>query len=140
MSVYNTGDIAVFRNDTTGVFDTLHVTQKGYGTSSFENCNQVNNVLNVFFTFSHINGGHIQKIHNEAPTIGVTTYIVFPLTGLIGSMTINGTFYNDVFVTSIDSTTIPSNNKSQIPWKLAYSNSNGFIRFYMVNGQTWSKL
>jgi hypothetical protein len=65
LSVYNTGDIAVFRNDTTGGFDTLHVTQKGYGTGSYENCNQVNDVLNAFFTFSNINGAQIQIIHNE---------------------------------------------------------------------------
>jgi hypothetical protein len=67
-------------------------------------------------------------------------YIEFLITGTLNSMTINGTTYNDVFVTSINPATIPSSYKSKTPWKINYSKSKGFIRFYMVNGQTWSKL
>jgi hypothetical protein len=141
LSAYNTGDIAVFKNDTTGVFDTLHVTQKGYGTTSSENCSHpVNNSLNAFFTFSHIGVYHFRIEHNKTPTISAFNGYEFLLSGSLNTMIINGATYNDVFVTSIDSTRIPSNYKSKVPWKINYSISNGFIRLYMVNGQTWSKL
>ncbi len=143
LSAYNQGDIAVFKNDSTGIYDTMHVTDKSYGTMYYyEPCNQsVNVALSVDYDFSHINGGTIQIIHVESPEIVFFGGgYVFELDGSSQSMFINGINYNDVFVTSIDSTTISSINHNKVPWKINYSKSKGFVRFYMVNGQTWSKL
>jgi hypothetical protein len=143
LSAYNQGDIAVFKNDSTFVIDTLHVIDKYYGTGYYsESCNkQVNDGLTVEFNFSHLNGGWIQILHVEPP---LRAYF-FPgghalnLIGTLHSLTINGIYYNDVFETSIDSTTISSIYHDKVPWKINYSQSKGFVRFYMVNGQTWSK-
>lgn len=142
LSAYNQGDIAIFKNDTTGVYDTLHVTSKSYGTGYyFEPCNQsVNDVLNAWFSFSHLKECHFQIIHNEIPKIFYSNYIQFSLGGSLQSIIINGTSYNDVFVTLIDTTNLSSSYSNNGPWKINYSRSKGFIRFYMVNGQTWSKL
>jgi hypothetical protein len=148
LSVFNAGDIAVFRNDTTGVFDTLYVTDKSYGNpSSSENCDHsVATNLGVGFIFSNYNDLNYCMVsvqHNSAPIISYPNFsscCKFSLSGEIQSMTINNTTYNDVFTPMIDSITIPSAARHNVPWKIAYSKSNGFIRFYMVNGQTWSKL
>ena len=142
VSEYNKGDIAVFNNDTTSLFDTLHVTDKNFTTQSYSApCNKTVSVaINVLVTFSHLYGCNVGMAHNKTPEIIYGSQYDFQLNGSLQSMTINGTTYNDVFVTSIDSTTIAISDRNELPWKINYSKSKGFIRFYMVNGQTWSKL
>ena len=143
LSAYNKGDIAFFKNDTTGVFDTLHVIDMGYGSGYYgEPCNKtVNTALNAQFSFSHLHGCGVYIWHNTIPEIiySYTNY-EFLLSGSLQSMTINSTSFNDVYIPSLDSTKITSADRNSVPWKIAYSKSKGFIRFYMVNGQTWSKL
>jgi hypothetical protein len=58
------------------------------------------------------------------------------------TVVVDGTTYNDVYSVQTDSTKIDTSNwdKQKIPWKIDYSKSKGFVRFHMVNGQTWSKL
>src|ERR1035437_2720504 len=108
LSAYNQGDIAVFKNDTTGVFDTLHVANKGYG-NTYENdpiCNSsVNDYLFAQFISSHLAKCTVGIRHNLSPTI-INDYCEFPLNGSLQTMIINSTTYNDVFITSVDSTTI----------------------------------
>jgi hypothetical protein len=142
ISFYHVGNITVFKNDMTGVFDTLHMTKMG---GSLTNCSDPceNGYLSRDFhcDFSHLKECQVIVYQNTTPYISIEgTISLFELKGQFQTMTINGDNYNDVYVPSIDSTTIADSLRNSIPWKIAYSKSNGFIRFYMVNGQTWSKL
>jgi hypothetical protein len=85
--------------------------------------------------------GLIAITHNKTPQLGFTGYSIFNLKGTQQSISINGGTYNDVYEVSIDSTLINiSNTQSTIPWKIDYSESKGLVRYYMINGQAWSKL
>ena len=145
---YNSGDKVVFKNDTTNIFDTLTIGTK-YIMSTFcsSPCDNPNGYIEVDFSFSHLlkDGGMGIQAHNEIPKISFdgpspTSYI-FPLSGNTQTIIVNSTSYNDVYIVQIDSTGIDNNgDKQTVPWKIDYSKSKGFVRFYMVNGQTWSKL
>ena len=150
LPAYNQGDIAVFKNDTTGEFDTLHVTRKS-GTLS--GCSYpCNNAGGGMFIWCSVlkNNFQIDVWHsstpvtvNTIPGIGISEgySINFLVRGTMQSNTINNTTYNDIFTTIIDSTKVLTSPPPMIvPWKIYYSKSKGFVRFYMVNGQTWSKL
>ena len=142
LSAYNQGDIAVFKNDSTSVIDTLHVIEKDYGSTYYdEPCNKsIHDALGIQIVFSHLHDCGISIEHNKTPEIHFSyTSYEFPLSGSLQSMTINGITYEDIFITSVDSTMISTNDHNQIPWKIDYSKSKGFVRFYMVNGETWSK-
>ena len=142
VSFYHVGDIAVFKNDMTGVFDTMHVPRiDGFLSNCSSPCKNADETINAYFDFSHLNECMVAVLENSTPGINISgTSFGFNLNGSMLSMTINSTNYNDVYVPSIDSTKIAVNSRSSIPWKIAYSKTKGFIRFYMVNGQTWSKL
>lgn len=144
LSAYNQGDIAVFKNDTTGIFDTLRVINKDYGTTHYDNpCNDfVKTSLRAQFNFTYLEDCWFRIWHNETNIANIAFPVCcdFSLSGIAQTLSINGTNYNDVFVTSVDSVTISSIYHNSVPWKIAYSKSKGFVRFYMVNGQTWSKL
>ncbi len=143
LSIYKVGDIAVFKNDMTGVFDTLHVTERDEVPSSCSYpCNKGPEYLNVHVVFTHL-AECILGLYGDNSTSGIE-YNSFlcdcdGYTTTIQSMTVNGTTYYDVYIPSFDSTKIPSSYRNNMPWKIAYSKSNGIIRCYMVNGQTWSK-
>jgi hypothetical protein len=144
---YNTGDEVVFKNDITNVFDTLTIKVKATNsTGCSDPCDGPNGSIVVNFTFLHLlkSGGMDIQGHNKTPEIslGGTTHNVynFPLSGKTQTVNVNGTAYNDIYSVQVDSTTIVSQDRQSVPWKIYYSKSNGFVRFFMVNGQTWSKL
>jgi len=143
LSIYNQGDISVFKNDSTNAVDTLTARNKGESWSGCSDpCSNTSGSLSVGFassTFSKLNGCTIIVGHNSTPMISYTDYF-FPLSGTLQAMTINSTTYNDIYLPSIDSSIIDNSYRNSIPWKIAYSKSKGFLRFYMINGQTWSKL
>ena len=123
--------------------DTLYVIHKEYGTTYYpQPCERLVNVsIAIICSFLHIEEwGFVSKTHNETPNIFFHHGYFFELSGALQSMTINSILYNDVYVPSVDSTTIAPDDRNSVPWKIAYSKSRGFIRFYMVNGQTWIKL
>ena len=144
---YNQGDKVVFKNDIMNIMDTLLITYKYterlYCNSTY--CGE-NGAIFANFTFSYLlNGGGIGILwHGDIPKFGFsgpnTTDYDFPLSGNTQTVTINTIAYNDVYVVQMDSTSIASEYKVKIPWKIYYSKSKGLIRLYMVNGQTWSKL
>ncbi|MFI5164190.1 MAG: hypothetical protein ACHQHP_02965 [Bacteroidia bacterium] len=146
LPAYNVGDIAVFKNDTTGVLDTLNITSKSGNISGCSYpCNNTDGSMSIWGIVFHnhfsVGVAHSPTPNNTIPGIGFDgANVNFPVTGSIQSMTINGTTYNDVIITSIDSTKILSASRTQVPWKINYSKSKGFVRLYMLNGQTWSKL
>ena len=107
LAAYNVGTTAVFKNDNTGVYDTLHVTNKGYQQTLYnEPCNKaVNTPLYTRFTFTHLYNSGVYVYHNSATEIGFSSPTpssskVFKLNGSSQSFVINGTSYNDVIITS----------------------------------------
>ena len=144
---YNQGDKIVFKNDSTNVFDTLTIYAKGIiSENCSESCYQPYATLFADFSFSHLlqGGGMGIQYHNEIPKITIGAYpdsYNFPLSGNTQSFTVNNVTYYDVYIVQADSSEINHNgDQQQIPWKINYSKSKGFVRFYMINGQTWSKL
>jgi hypothetical protein len=145
---YNQGDKIVFKNDSTNIFDTLTIYAKGIDAIyCSESCYQPYVTLFADFSFTHLLRGGAMGIqyHKDIPKIsfGGPTYnsYIFPLSGSTQSMTVNGNSYNDIYSVQIDSLGIKSNgDQLKVPWKLYYSKSKGFVRFFMVDGQTWSKL
>jgi hypothetical protein len=150
LPAYNNSDIAVFKNDTTGVFDTLLVKSKGKNWSGCEMpCSETYSSMTIWCLFLHNNFG-ISVSHSQTPVDRIPGMFIdngysisFHEKGAIPSITINNITYNDIYITSIDSTTLPLNPSdlgNTVPWKIYYSKSKGFVRFCMTNGQTWSKL
>ena len=142
VSFYHVGNIAVFKNDMTGVFDTLHMPRiDGNLANCSSPCTNGDESLDAYCDFSHLKECQVKVYQNTTPYISnVGTISNFELTGSLQTMTINSVNYNDVYVPSVDSTQIADSLRNSVPWKIAYSKSKGFIRFYMVSGQTWSKL
>lgn len=150
LPAYNKGDIAVFKNDTTGVFDTLYVTSKGKGWSGCEiPCSSTYSYMTIDCMVLH-NNFRISISHMETPVNRIPGTLIdngytisFREKGTIPSISINNITYNDIYIISIDSTTItvdPHDLENRVPWKIYYSKSKGYVRFFMINGQTWSKL
>jgi hypothetical protein len=145
---YNQGDKVVFKNDSTNIFDTLTIYIKVINpTFCSDPCNKPNGSVIANFSFSHLlkSGGIGIQSHNETPEIGFDgpsyNSYNFPLSGNTQTVTVNSTTYNDAYIVQVDSTTINHNgDQLKVPWKIYYSKSKGFVRFFMVNGQTWSKL
>lgn len=143
---YKQGDIAFFKNDMTSVYDTLHVTSKGPMPSGCSDpCRNTYGSISANISFSpvYLSGCDVDMAHNStAPAISYSNPYgaYFPQSGSLQTMTINSIAYNDLYVTSIDSTKISAGFRNSVPWKIAYSKSKGFVRFYMTNRQTWSKL
>jgi len=141
---YTVGDMATFKNDYTGVYDTLRVDNRGYSLSHTESpCDNITGGVQAEFSFIHIGWCHIFISHDQSPYIDYGrygSYYRFNLSGPTQTITINNTTYNDVFSVQIDSNIISNIDYNRVPWKIDYSKSKGFIRFHMKNGDTWSKL
>lgn len=144
------GQKAFYKNDITNALDTLSVNYYWpTGTTCSYPCDGGSTSINVTLIFSNLFGCGIYITHDQPPEISFDTFMDdsikgsynFFLNGATQTISVNSTNYNDVYTTQIDSTTIISNgDKKRVPWKLYYSKSQGFVRFYMINGQTWSKL
>jgi hypothetical protein len=138
------GSEAIFKNDTTNALDTLYASDKSYGQSFCSDyCDEGYGSVIEGFTFSHLSPFYFQinaGDPSEIPDILFSIGISFGLNSPTQTVTVNGITYNDVYSTQIDSTKITTANKQTVPWKIYYSKSQGFVRFYMMNGQTWSKL
>jgi hypothetical protein len=143
VSIYNVGDIAVFKNDTTGVTDIMHVASKGSNRSSCSSpCVNGKADVVVSFKFSHLRECRVGVWHRATPNITFSnscSSCLFELNETLQSITVNNTLYDDVYISSIDPAQIEAGNEKEIPWKIAYSKSRGFVRFYMKNGETWSR-
>jgi hypothetical protein len=140
---YTQGNQVIFKNDTTNIIDTLVVKDRYIQTDHFSGHCSVDDEVISDFKFSHLASFGLDLWHGQSPTIwfgGVHSTYNFPLVGSFQTFTINSTTYNDVYSVQTDSTTIVSNgDKQDVPWKMYYSKSKGFVRFFMVNRQTWSK-
>jgi hypothetical protein len=139
---YKQGQIAIFKNDITGLIDTLSVVSVGHEPrgQNYTSCNNTIVAVGAVIYWPIINklpGGNInvEVYHNTTPYTDVGGSS-FKLSGSFQTITINSTTYNDVYSVSIDSNSV--NNTD--PWKIDYSKSVGFVRFYMKKGVTWSKL
>lgn len=138
---YTKGQIVVFKNDTTGIKDTLSVSQlDNYPKGS----NNTTCGLTIIGIGAEINFSAIDKssdnitlnvYHNQTPYASIAGSH-FNLSGSFQTKTINSITYTDVYTVSIDSNGL----NSIYPWKIDYSRSKGFVRFYMKKGITWSKL
>jgi len=140
---YTQGNQVIFKNDTTNVIDTLYVKERYIQDYYFSGHCTISGEVIANFTFSHLASFGLGVLHEQSPNIwfgSVHASYNFPLVGSFQTFTINSTTYNDVYAVQTDSTTIVSNgDKQEVPWKVYYSKSKGFVRFFMVNGQTWSK-
>ncbi|MGD0709545.1 MAG: hypothetical protein ABR968_00020 [Bacteroidales bacterium] len=146
--IYTKGQKVIFKNDSTNILDTLYAEGTAWGYSACSDpCNEQSGSAQVNFTFSNlnesqfwINAGQGSSSYPFIQFFGKSDYTFFinPPTQIV---TVNGTTYNDVYLAQIDSTNIDSHGeKLKVPWKIYYSKSVGFVRFYMMNGQTISKL
>jgi hypothetical protein len=142
---YTQGQKVIFKNDTTNILDTLIVLNKG--TDSWQ-CTSTCEGQSIYasFAFSHLEQFNFSiPHHNSDPNIyfpcGLAAY-GFVLNVPVQTIAVNSTVYNDIYsVQGQDSAIIRSwGDQFQIPWKIYYSKSQGFVRFYMLDGQTWSKL
>ena len=134
------GDMSFFKNDLTGDLDTLHCESLSSGSSSCSDpCRDLTGSNYAMFKFSPTRDPWIYvSIGNPAIIRYSFGNIDFPLTMAIQSMTINNITYNDVYSVSIDSNSIDNGDK--IPWKIDYSKSRGFVRFYLKNNIIWSRV
>ncbi|NTW32379.1 MAG: hypothetical protein HGB12_07110 [Bacteroidetes bacterium] len=144
---YSGGEKVIFKNDTTNVFDTLYVDSKGTSpVNCSDPCGVPNGSIGASIDFL---GGFSLRIdrHNQPPYLmffgSNYAHYTFVLDVPHQTITVNSITYNDVYSVQElqDSTSIISNgDQLKVPWKIDYSKSKGFIRFYMTDGQTWSKL
>ena len=147
-SCYNNPENILFKNDVTSVTDTLVVNGMGLQTSTCSSeCGTDYTSYGAIIgwpTFHPIGSIEMGVWHGNPPSIGIEGkhWYGCDLIGPTQTFIVNGTTYNDVYSVQIDSTRIDTCaiDKPKIPWKMYYSKSKGFVRFYMVNGQTWSKL
>jgi len=151
-SCYNNVEKIFFKNDSTNAIDTL-IIPGGYESGCSGPCincpdyeQTVYGCFDYHITFSLFGKFKLRIGHDQPPDIVVSGYKVdyfYILNTQPQAININGTSYNDVYSvqSSPDSVTIDTNNndKQKIPWKIDYSKSQGFVRFYMLNRQTWTK-
>jgi hypothetical protein len=142
--IYMQGQKVIFKNDSTNIFDTLFVKDIGSQLSSCSSpCDQQSSHCVEVFSFSHFNEFNFEvSTSSQIPIIYFNNLkYIFELNVPTQIATVNSSTFNDVYSVHVDSTTIVSNgDKLKVPWKIDYSKSKGFVRFYMINGQTWSKL
>ncbi len=140
---YTQGQKVIFKNDATSILDTLYVSDKIFNLATCSyNCNNVYENIEADISFSHIGECELDLYHASMLIHFKGTqdgWYDYPFNGTTYSITVNGTTYNDAHLLQIDSTTIYNLDKPTVPWKCYYSKSKGFVRFYMVNGQIWSK-
>jgi hypothetical protein len=141
---YTQGQKVIFKNDSTNILDTLNVVQKYYNTYHCSSpCNGGYGEVGATLTFSHLTEFSI-TIYAQPKIIASfgDNNNNFPFFfGNTQTVTVNSTTYNDVYSVQTDSTRIISFGYQQkVPWKIYFSKANGFVRFYMTSGQTWSKL
>ena len=148
---YTQNSKLIFKNDITNIFDTLSVSAVGKSASNCSDpCEKGASSAYSKFSFFHlsqgsvgINAGNTPLIYfwtGMPPIIYSTPIFYFQLNVPTQTITVNNIIYNDVFRVQTDSIAIDSTgDRLKVPWKLEYSKSSGFIRFYMLNGETWSK-
>jgi len=136
----------IFKNDITNIYDTLYVKDKvfQYSFCSDPCSNGIGSVYSDI-TFTHLVSFQISVGLSNSPQIGFGDTVshrdyTLNLNDPTQAITVNSTIYNDVYVVQVDSTTIVNVERSKEPFKIYYSKSQGFVKFFMVNGQTWSKL
>ena len=145
LMVYTKGQKVIFKNDSTNTLDTLNVEDISYCPSNCSSpCYFGTGCVEANFTFSHLSQFYIliSPLSNDCL---LSTHFAegygFDLNTPTQTVTVNSTTYNDAYIVQVDSTTINHNgDQLKVPWKIYYSKSKGFVRFFMVNGQTWSKL
>ena len=142
---YTNGQTVLFQNTSTSAIDTLQVwtkDDKKYGSSS--RCHDAVIGLTCQLWFNAFSGGggssvYIKVDHGQNPKVSIPSggggeYI---LNGSPQTMTVNSISYSDIYSVSIDSSTTTS---AGAPWKIEYSKSKGFVRFYMKGGNIYTKL
>ena len=140
---YQVGDKSFFKNDSTGIIDTFLVTAR-HKINYCQSCQCEAAIKGISVEIASKVIAHnqidITRYHNnyQGPYLNVEGENSFPLVGVSPqTMTINGTTYNDIYSSSIDTTNFTNSMKL---WKLNYSASHGFVQFFMKNGVTWRKL
>lgn len=138
---YKQGEKAFFNNDSTGIIDTLLVYGKDYIYKGAYKCADTPTGIYATVDFSAIKYSSkenisIQCSHNSNPSIHIAENN-FIVNAPPQTIAINNVTYNDVYSISVDSNKITN---ATYPWKINYSKSKGFVRFYMKKGITWSKL
>jgi hypothetical protein len=146
---YTQGFVIFFENDVTKTLDTLNISSLAYQPSTCSiDCGVSYESDICTFSFSHLGQFQIDVYHNQSPFIQFygsshSDYYMFTLNTVMLTVKVNNTTYNDIYSVqaSPDSASIRKNGDQFIvPWKIYYSKSTGFVRFYMINGQTWSKM
>lgn len=145
---YKKGDMAVFRNDMTGQYDTLIVNYIGNVPSNNldlpQKCSETTGGMRASISFNHLASCEVRVFHKEIPAIlfdyGIEYW--FYLSGNFQTITVNNVTYNDVYSIAIDSNKIDSSSFliDILPWKIDYSKSKGFVRLYLRKNNVWSKI
>jgi hypothetical protein len=150
MISYKQNEKLIFKNDINYTYDTLSVYAIVWNIS---NCSDpcASGASSAFspFNFFHLSTGRIYASAGNTPFIcfyktsppnNYSSYYNYQLNVPTQNITVNNIIYNDVYRVQTDSIAIDSSgDRLKVPWKLEYSKSSGFIRFYMLNGETWSK-
>lgn len=125
-----------FKNNS-GIYDTIHCT-KGYTitnyTESDYDCTSGPRAVYFFLGFCTITKNHAQPIDISfnVPSVGLHYYVEGSTQN---NITIDSVIYNDVYVLSKDSTSVPADK----PWKIYYTNLNGIIKYNCINNVFWER-
>jgi hypothetical protein len=133
------GDVEIFKNDSTGTLDTLKISQieETRGNCSSP-CN--NSISGYWIQFSHTYWWNmdIEIYHLIPPKIRLfgafSSLQEFILQGPTQIIVVNGITYNDVYSIEAD-----SGQQATPCFKIDYSKSKGFVRFYFKDGTTSSR-
>jgi hypothetical protein len=145
---YQGGEIEYFKNSVTNIIDTLHVGRKNTYKAGMEKpCQNVVGGLSQYFALwggysNNSYQGNLNITRNMVITIGFSwggsaAYSSFSTPQTV---TLNNITYTDVYVTSMDPIAITTEEAPHLPWKIEYSKSAGFLRFYMKYGDVYAKL
>ena len=147
---YSQYEKIIFKNDVTNFLDTLSVSGIFRNASNCSDpCEKGASSAYSPFSFVHLSFGSVYATAGGTPFIGFyktassyfdAPFYYFQISVPTQTITVNSITYNDVYRVQTDSTAIDSiGDRLKVPWKLEYSRTRGFIRFYMLNGETWSK-
>ena len=139
---YKGSERLVFKNDSSAILDTLQVSITPALAHCSEPCSDAQGSITVsIYLFHHLRNMNLAVYHDIVPYAyplnSASSDLKFYFNMPVQTVLINSVSYNDVYITSIDSTMIPFAERDNTPWQIYYSKSKGFIRFRMLDKSNW---
>lgn len=128
---YTPGDIALFKNDSTGTIDMVRALSLGGETCGCDYpCGKVKGGASLHLRMLHLGTAGFTIRHNRLATIwGIGEYTIRDAERM---KAFNGTYFFDVFKFQSD------NKYTNGPNAIYFNKKYGFIRFEMQNGGSWT--